>query len=82
MATLRRSTSRLPDGLCLGVPQDPGGETDVKKNCPKCRVETRSDADWCWYCGYSYEEEDARQQPKPAEDVDTAQDTTHDDTAQ
>ena len=26
------------------------------KNCPKCRVESRDDADWCWHCGYSYED--------------------------
>ena len=28
------------------------------KNCPKCRVETGSDAEWCWFCGYAFEEED------------------------
>ena len=30
------------------------------KVCPNCRMETRRDADWCWHCGYSYEEADAR----------------------
>jgi hypothetical protein len=23
-------------------------------------METRADADWCWHCGFSYEEADAR----------------------
>ena len=23
-------------------------------------METRVDADWCWHCGYSYEEAEAR----------------------
>lgn len=27
------------------------------KNCPKCCVETRSDAEWCWFCGYAFEDE-------------------------
>jgi predicted amidophosphoribosyltransferase len=26
------------------------------KNCPKCRMETRRDAEWCWHCGYAYED--------------------------
>lgn len=26
------------------------------KNCPKCRVETSSDAEWCWHCGYAFED--------------------------
>jgi predicted amidophosphoribosyltransferase len=30
------------------------------KTCPLCRMEARNDADWCWHCGYSYEEADAR----------------------
>lgn len=30
------------------------------KTCPNCRMETRADADWCWHCGYSYEEAEAR----------------------
>ncbi|HET7202566.1 MAG TPA: hypothetical protein VFI92_04300 [Steroidobacteraceae bacterium] len=42
------------------------------KNCPKCRVESRSDAEWCWHCGYSYEDADqkqaqAREEPEQAE---------------
>ena len=31
------------------------------KHCPKCRVESRSDADWCWHCGYSYEDAEDKQ---------------------
>jgi len=31
------------------------------KHCPKCRVESRNDADWCWHCGYSYEDAEAPQ---------------------
>jgi hypothetical protein len=36
------------------------------KNCPKCRMETRGDADWCWHCGYSYEGEvvEAEREPR------------------
>jgi len=30
------------------------------KSCPNCRMEARIDADWCWHCGYSYEEAEAR----------------------
>jgi hypothetical protein len=30
------------------------------KACPNCRMETRADADWCWHCGFSYEEAEAR----------------------
>lgn len=30
------------------------------KTCPNCRMESRADADWCWHCGYSYEEAEAR----------------------
>jgi uncharacterized membrane protein YvbJ len=30
------------------------------KHCPKCRVESRDDAEWCWHCGYAYEDEAAR----------------------
>jgi hypothetical protein len=26
------------------------------KNCPKCRMESCDDAEWCWHCGYAYEE--------------------------
>lgn len=33
------------------------------KVCPNCRMETRGDADWCWHCGYSYEEAEARANP-------------------
>jgi hypothetical protein len=33
------------------------------KHCPKCRVESRSDADWCWHCGYSYEDAEAGTPP-------------------
>jgi uncharacterized membrane protein YvbJ len=32
------------------------------KHCPKCRMETRNDADWCWHCGYSYEDAEAQAQ--------------------
>jgi uncharacterized membrane protein YvbJ len=31
------------------------------KHCPKCRVESRCDAEWCWHCGYSYEDADEEQ---------------------
>jgi hypothetical protein len=40
------------------------------KHCPKCRVESRNDADWCWHCGYSYEEAEPEAPPEtgtPAE---------------
>jgi hypothetical protein len=40
------------------------------KHCPKCRVESRNDADWCWHCGYSYEEAEPAAPPasgSPAE---------------
>jgi hypothetical protein len=38
------------------------------KNCPKCRVETRSDAEWCWFCGFAYDDvTDAS--PSPHEEV-------------
>jgi len=30
------------------------------KSCPNCRMESRIDAEWCWHCGYSYEEAEAR----------------------
>ena len=33
------------------------------KHCPKCRMESRSDADWCWHCGYSYEEAESKKTP-------------------
>jgi hypothetical protein len=33
------------------------------KHCPKCRMESRSDADWCWHCGYSYEDAKAGEPP-------------------
>ena len=33
------------------------------KHCPKCRMESRIDADWCWHCGYSYEDAEARTPP-------------------
>jgi hypothetical protein len=33
------------------------------KHCPKCRMESRSDADWCWHCGYSYEDAEAGKPP-------------------
>jgi hypothetical protein len=26
------------------------------KNCPKCRMETHCEAEWCWHCGYAYED--------------------------
>ena len=35
------------------------------KNCPKCRMETRGDADWCWHCGYSYEDDVAEVEREP-----------------
>ena len=38
-------------------------EDDVMKHCPKCRMESRSDADWCWHCGYSYEDAESRTPP-------------------
>lgn len=47
----------------------------MKKNCPKCRVESRSDAEWCWHCGYSYEEAEDRQANVPEEQGQTAPDT-------
>jgi uncharacterized membrane protein YvbJ len=34
------------------------------KHCPKCRMESHNDADWCWHCGYSYE--DAQPEAPPA----------------
>lgn len=38
------------------------------KHCPKCRVESRDDAEWCWHCGYAYEDEEAgTAAPDPAE---------------
>ena len=33
------------------------------KHCPKCRMESRSDADWCWHCGYSYEDAESSTPP-------------------
>ena len=33
------------------------------KHCPKCRMESRSDADWCWHCGYSYEDAESKAPP-------------------
>ena len=30
------------------------------KHCPKCRMESRNDADWCWHCGYSYEDAESK----------------------
>jgi hypothetical protein len=38
-------------------------EAAVMKHCPKCRMESRSDADWCWHCGYSYEDAEAGKPP-------------------
>jgi len=35
------------------------------KTCPLCRMEARNDADWCWHCGYSYEEDEARSGAAP-----------------
>jgi hypothetical protein len=35
------------------------------KNCPKCRVETRNDAEWCWFCGYAFEDGATDTQPPP-----------------
>lgn len=46
------------------------------KTCPNCRMETRADADWCWHCGYSYEEAEDR---PPA---DQARDDAKDDSAE
>ena len=47
------------------------------KTCPLCRMEARNDADWCWHCGYSYEEAEARsgttaQRDDPADDESAA----------
>ena len=38
------------------------------KYCPKCRVEAQSDADWCWHCGYSYEEDAERREAPPTDE--------------
>lgn len=38
-------------------------EDAIVKHCPKCRMESRSDADWCWHCGYSYEDAESRTPP-------------------
>jgi predicted amidophosphoribosyltransferase len=38
------------------------------KTCPNCRMETRADADWCWHCGYSYEEAEDRPPSDQAQD--------------
>jgi len=40
------------------------------KICPNCRMETRGDADWCWHCGYSYEEAEARAIPRSGREQD------------
>ena len=37
------------------------------KNCPKCRMETRPDAEWCWHCGYAYEDGSAASEKTPCE---------------
>jgi|GEM_PF-5798688 hypothetical protein len=39
------------------------------KNCPKCRVETRCDAEWCWFCGYAFEDEPTDAQPPARDDT-------------
>ena len=43
------------------------------KSCPNCRMETRADADWCWHCGFSYEEAESRA-PTARGDAHTAED--------
>ena len=40
------------------------------KICPNCRIETRPDAEWCWHCGFSYEEADARTRSRGGEEPD------------
>lgn len=39
------------------------------KNCPKCRVETRCDAEWCWFCGYAFEDDARTGTPPTQEDT-------------
>ena len=46
------------------------------KTCPNCRMETRTDADWCWHCGYSYE--DAEDRPTAGQAQDDATDDSPD----
>jgi uncharacterized membrane protein YvbJ len=41
------------------------------KYCPQCRVESQSDADWCWHCGYSYEDAERREAPAADESIET-----------
>jgi len=37
------------------------------KNCPKCRMETRRDAEWCWHCGYAYDDGSGEPESTPRE---------------
>ena len=46
------------------------------KSCPNCRMEARIDAEWCWHCGYSYEEAEA-----PAHDARCVGDSDSEDMA-